>query len=194
MTEQEYQSWIKDFSNRFPDIGAWLKSKPATLRLWYDDCFSGFDLADCRAVNIQLMHDGALTENYNRDRICAIFIKRVAEIRHNRVKRVEETRLAQEAKRRKGVAYRPLEAVGGNRSTFACVNEVVKLPHHLRRAFIDQYYDAADPVTRAEDWIEDESELITPQRRAMTLSEVEKEDAASVRARMASAMNALGQF
>lgn len=163
MTKADFVKWLSDFTKRFPDVGTWLSSKPQTLEIWFDDCFASLELTDCVAVNMQLMASGQLNESWNRDRIPAIYLKRCAEIRHDRLQRVRDRELAREAKARGCVRQRgSYEAE--MRSMRACVREVCKLPKYMRRRFIDQYFDDEHPVLTAEAWVDDPSVLLTPAR------------------------------
>lgn len=163
MTAEEFAKWLTDFGRRFPDAGAWLREKRATQDIWFKDCFSSLELTDCVAVNMQLMASGRLNESWNRDRIPSIYLKRCAEIRHDRLQRIRDRELAQEAKARGCVRQRgSYEAE--MRSMRACAREVCKLPKYMRRRFIDQYFDDEQPVLTAEAWVEDPSVLLTPAR------------------------------
>lgn len=55
MTNDEYQDYLVDFANRFPSWGKWLLDRPDTVNVWFDDCFSCFELSDCLSANKALM-------------------------------------------------------------------------------------------------------------------------------------------
>lgn len=170
MTKQEFAQWLEDFTRRFPDAGAWLKGRPATLQVWFDDCFASFELADCRAVNIQLMGEGALSESWNRDKIPAIFLKRVSEVRHARQKRIE-------AVKSKNIRTQSSNASGDvlDRSMSVCLSECRRLKAEHRKAFIDQFFDSKTPVETVEKWVDDPSWLQAPKRDTI-FAEVPKEN------------------
>ena len=159
MNKQEFAQWLDDFTKRFPDVGAWLMARPSTLQVWFDDCFSSFELADCRAVNMMLMGEGALSEAWNRDKIPAIFLKRVSEVRHARQKRIESAK----SKNTRTVDRNASgEALG--RSMNACLSEAKRVVAEHRRAFIDQFFDSQTPVYAADAWVKDPSWLQVPKR------------------------------
>lgn len=169
MTQAEYLTWVDDFAKRFPDVGNWLRSKPATMQLWFDDCFSGLELRDCRAVSIQVMRDGLLGESWARDRIPATYLKKAFEVRHERTKR-EEAVVAHKAN-----PTLSLKATWLHRGMWACCSEVMKLKPDARREFIDQFFDEDDPILTAEQWVDDPSELVKPKRDKM-FAEVPSEE------------------
>lgn len=167
MRREEWIRFLDDFGKRFPDVGAWMMSKPATLDLWFSDCFKMLEYTDCRAVSIRLMESGTLNENWNRDKIPAIYLRACGQVRVERDRRIAEMRTKKEANARKAVMEHGGVLAHLDRSSTACLVEVRKLPEHMRREFIDQYFDSPDPVVRAEDWVEDASVLITPKRETL---------------------------
>lgn len=186
MTKQEYAQWLDDFSKRFPDAGAWLKSRPATLQVWFDDCFSSLEYTDCRAVSIKLMESGGLNEAWNRDKIPSIYLKQCGVIRADRERRIQERELKKETARREAVV-RGGGIINSDASMRECFMQVIRLPKHMRRAFIDQFFDDPNPVKTADEWVDDPSVLIEPNRRMA----FEKDDSPGVGVALREALNAL---
>lgn len=174
MTSEQFAEWLKDFSSRFPDLGAWLSSKPQTLRVWFSDCFEALEYTDCRAVNMLLMQSGLLNEPWSREKIPAVYLKKCSEIRYERSRRVADKNLAIESSGRQNARDGQLGALM-TRSTWECVRQVMRLPHDMRRAYIDQYFDSSDPVMMAEEFVDDPSVLITPARDSL-FAEVPTDD------------------
>lgn len=150
MTKSDFAKWLADFSRRFPDIGAWMRERRETMEVWFNDCFASLELTDCIAVNMQLMTNGLLKEQWTRERLPAIYLKHCSEIRYERMRRVDEKRLAQECKARSSV--RAGQNVEDHRSMNECIREAEKLPKNKRRAFINQFFDSSTPVKTAEAW------------------------------------------
>lgn len=101
MDRKEFGEWAADFARRFPSTGDWVRNLPQETRdVWFDDCFSRFELRDCMAANLQLMTDGDF-EPWQRERLPAIFIRRVSQIRYERTQRQQEVAARKEAAKRR---------------------------------------------------------------------------------------------
>ena len=88
MNEQEYKKFISEFCKRFPDTGNWLRALPdETLDYWFREFFSPFELRDATASLDAVMRD-VETAFSKRERLPAILMKHMQEIRWNREQRI----------------------------------------------------------------------------------------------------------
>jgi hypothetical protein len=93
MTRDDFKDWMKDFRARFPQSGTWLYGLDRdTLRTWFDDVFSNFELRDAKAVNYQLMMGDGEIEAWQRERLPAIYIRRMQEQLFRRRAREEDAK------------------------------------------------------------------------------------------------------
>ena len=161
MTRDEFKTWADDFRLRFPDTGLWISKLSREARdVWFSDVFAALDLRDCLAVNCKLMADPSELEGYNRERIPGIYIKRCAQMRHDRAKREDHTK----QRMQRGAGFfggdGVVDADSGMR---VCLVEARKFRDEvLRKDFIDQWFDKAEPVRTALEFVGgDESQLKT---------------------------------
>lgn len=110
MTNAEFDTWLADYSARFPDSGHWFQGKDNTLNLWFKEVFSKLPLADCLEANRRLMTSSEPIEAYQRETIVQRVSKLARVISWERSEAAKPPELRQ-PKMRYSVGERPMAEV-----------------------------------------------------------------------------------
>lgn len=73
MTNNEFQTWLTDFTAAFPGLGEWIEKLPAkkaTMRHWFENVFVNIEFADAWAVTRRMFKgDDAMVAAYDREKL-----------------------------------------------------------------------------------------------------------------------------
>lgn len=69
MNPVEFGTWCDDLTRRLPSVGNWMAQHRETVKLWQDELLHDLELADCLAVNQQLMREGHEIKPWDMDRL-----------------------------------------------------------------------------------------------------------------------------
>lgn len=71
MTPAEFGQWCDDLAKRLPSVGSWIAAHSETVQIWQQELLHDLELADCLAVNQQLMREGHEIKPWDMDRLGA---------------------------------------------------------------------------------------------------------------------------
>lgn len=89
MTNNEFQTWLTDFTAAFPGIGEWIERLPAkraTMRHWFENVFVNIELADAWAVTRRMFKgEDSAVEAYDREKLPQIVAALASRARDRRL-------------------------------------------------------------------------------------------------------------
>ena len=131
MNKPEFQEWMSDLKAKLPTLGSWVVGLPAETKRQWLARFNGLELADCLAVNSEILDGQIEVPAWDRDHLPRIYRRRCSELAYARQPASVEAEY-QSRRRSSGDASRATTGVyAGDR---ARVEEVLRRMEAWRKA------------------------------------------------------------